>query len=92
MPLTPNCLLLGKTSSRVATLGEHGHSVEDYPSRLRYTMELLQYWGKEYEKQVFYSLLPYQRWKDAKRHVNLSVGDVCLLSIDVSREDKEGSQ
>ena len=39
----------------------------------------MQFWEREYEKQVFYSLLPYQKWKDAKRHRNLNVGDLCLI-------------
>ena len=88
VPLTPNCLLLGRTTSRVPTLGESDYKVEDYPSRLRYSMELMQYWVREYEKQVFYSLLPYQKWKDAKRHTNLRVGDVCMLMYPGKIQDK----
>ena len=76
VPLTPNCLLIGRTSSHVSSSDIGDYKVEDYPSRLRYTTELLEFWRKEYEKQVFYSLLPYQKWKDTKRHVNLQVGDV----------------
>jgi hypothetical protein len=88
VPLTPNCLLLGRTSSRVPTLGEHDYKVENYTSRLRYNMELMQFWEREFERQVFFSLLPYQKWKDAKRHTNLRVGDVCLLMYPGKIQDK----
>ena len=43
VPLTPNCLLLGRTSTRVAALDDADYSVEDYPRRLRYCQELLQF-------------------------------------------------
>ena len=79
VPLTPNCLLLGRTSSAVPTLGEPYYRVENYTSRLRYSRELMQFWEREYEKQVFYFVLPYQKWKGAKRSRNLNVGDLCLI-------------
>ena len=88
VPLTPNCLLLGKTTTRIPTLGDCEYKEENYHGRLRYTMELLQYWVKEYEKQLFFSMLPYQKWKDAKRHINLKVGDVCLLMYPGKIQDK----
>ena len=88
VPLTPNCLLLGRTSTRVPSQDETDYNEEDYPRRLRYCMELLQYWKREYEKQVFFSMLPYQKWKDAKRHSNLRVGDICLLMYPGKIQDK----
>ena len=88
LPLTPNCLLLGRTSTRVAALEDADNSVEDYPRRLRYCQELLQFWRREFEKQVFYNLLPYQRYKDTKRFRNLQVGDVCLLSYPGKIQEK----
>ena len=80
VPLTPNCLLIGRSSSSVTSVGVPDISVEDYPRRLRYCQELHQYWCREYDKQVFFNLLPYQKFKDTRRHENLRVGDVCLLS------------
>ena len=80
VPLTPNCLLLGRTSTSLTSIGNDDSLIENYPSRLRYCNELQQFWNREFEKQVFYNLLPYQRYKDAKRHKNLHSGDVCLLS------------
>ena len=80
VPLTPNCLLLGRTSTVVSSPSNVEFSEENYPKRLRYCQELLEFWGREFNCQVFYSLLPYQRYKDAKRHKNLEVGDVCLLA------------
>ena len=80
VPLTPNCLLLGRTSTVVSTPADIDYSKEDYPKRLKYCEELLQFWRREFDAQVFYNLLPYQRFKDTKRHRNLQVGDVCLLA------------
>ena len=57
VPLTPNCLLIGRSSSSVTNLGAPDISVEDYPKRLRYCKELYQYWCREYNKQVFFNLL-----------------------------------
>ena len=79
VPLTPNCLLLGRTSTVVSTPADIDYGKEDYPKRLKYCEELLQFWRREFDAQVFYNLLPYQRFKDTKRHRNLQVGDVCLL-------------
>ena len=80
VPLTPNCLLIGRTSTRVGSYDDTEYLVEDYPKRLRYCQELLQFWRREFEKQVFFHLLPYQKYKDTKRFANLQVGDVCLLT------------
>ena len=80
LPLTPHCLLLGRTSTRVAALDDADYLVEDYPKRLRYCQKLMLFWKREFEKQVFFNLLPYQKYKDTKRFANLQVGDVCLLS------------
>ena len=80
VPLTPNCLLLGRTSSVVSTPTDIDYSKEEYPKRLKYCEELLRFWRREFDAQVFYNLLPYQRFKDTKRHRNLQVGDVCLLA------------
>jgi hypothetical protein len=82
VPLIPNCLLVGRTSTSAwaGSQGDADYLVEDYPKRLRYCQELLQFWRREFEKQVFFHLLPYQKYKDTKRHANLQVGDVCLLT------------
>ena len=88
VPLTPNCLLLGRTSTRIAALDDAEYLVEDYPRRLRYCQELIQFWNREFEKQVFYNLLPYQKYKDTRRFANLQVGDVCLLSYPGKIQEK----
>ena len=73
-------MLIGRTSTRVDSYDDTEYLVEDYPKRLRYCQELLQFWRREFEKQVFFHLLPYQKYKDTKRFANLQVGDVCLLT------------
>ena len=87
IPLTPNCLLLGRTSSAANSM-EVQDVEENFPRRLRYCKELFNVWWNEYEEQVFYSLLPYQKWKDVKRHINLQVGDICILKYSNKIEDK----
>ena len=88
VPLTPNCLLIGKTSTRVDALEDADYRVEDYPRRLRYCQELMLFWTREFEKQVFYNLLPYQKYKDTRRCANLQIGDVCLLSYPGKIQEK----
>ena len=80
IPITPNQLLLGRTSTapRVATEEE----VSDYGRSSRYQEELLNVWWNLWKTQVFPHLLPYPNYKAAKRHVNLVEGDVCLLKYE----------
>ena len=67
VPLTPNCLLIGRTSSSVSCGNNGDCQEENYPKRLNYCQELSDYWHREFEKQVFFNLLPYQRYKDIVR-------------------------
>ena len=80
VPVTPNQLLIGRTSTAVVNY-EPGDD-DNLTRRGKYQEELLQTWWNQYHTQVFSSLLPYQRYKDAKRHENLAVGDVCLVKAD----------
>ena len=79
VPITPNQLLIGKTRGSVTcpdTLQEN------YSAQRTYSDILLQTWWSAWYPQVFDNLIPYQSYRDSKRHKNLSVGDVCLLRYD----------
>ena len=79
-PITPNQLLLGRTSTVPVETVDQGE--ENLHGRAEYQAELLKLWWQQYIKQVFSSLLPFQRFRDARRQDNLQVGDVCLLKYD----------
>ena len=80
VPITPNQLLLGRTSTTMRS--PSSEEVEDYGRCSRYQEELLDSWWNLWKVQVFPHLLPHNGYKAAKRHLNLRVGDVCLLKYD----------
>ena len=80
MPLTVNQLLLGRTSE--TPLQPQAVQEEQYIGAGRYQQDLLNMWWKLWKEQGLASLLPYGHLKEAKRHANLEVGDVCLLNYD----------
>ena len=55
---------------------------EDYGWTTRYQEELLDVWWQIWKEQGFPHLLPYHHHKQAKRHSNLKVGDICLLKYE----------
>ena len=77
IPVTPNQLLLGRTSKaqRMEYMEEDYH----HDQRFEYVADLLKTWWAQYTVQAFHSLIPYQQYKDAKRHKTLQEGKVCLL-------------
>ena len=80
IPLTPNQLLIGKTSGQVScpdSLPE-----EDFTRQKTYCDILLQTWWSNWYPQVLDNLIPYQSYRDSRRHVNLCEGDVCLIKYD----------
>ena len=80
LPLTPNQLLIGKTRGQVScpdSLPE-----EDFTRQRTYCDVLLQTWWSNWYTQVLDSLIPFQSYRDSKRHVNLKDGDICLIKYD----------
>ena len=79
--ITPNMLLLGRTSTISNTEVEDGDEDSQHvlPGRLSYLEQLLSDWWSQWNRQVFPNLVPYQSYKDTKRHRNICVGDMCLL-------------
>ena len=81
VPLTVNQLLLGRstTTSRAA----YAETAQDnYMAANSYQEELLAQWWNRWKVVGLPHMIPYQRFKDAKRHKNLLKGDVCLLQYD----------
>ena len=87
--ITPNMLLLGRTSTitNMNVKDDDEESQQVLPGWLSYLEQLLSAWWSQWSKQVFPNLVPYQRYKDAKRHRNICVGDVCLLCYDGKIKD-----
>ena len=77
VPITANQLLLGRTTT--STPGAQVEVEQDFIVTSRFQEELLNSWWNLWRVQAFPHLLPYQRFKDAARHKNLHVGDVCLI-------------
>ena len=77
MPLTPNHLLLGRTSTGPLDTDHIDQQEDNFSRRACFVAELESLWWKMWFRQVFDSLFPYPAWKERKP--NLSVGDICLL-------------
>ena len=81
VPLTINQLLLGR-STNAARSTYTKSAQENYMAANDYQEELLAQWWKRWQVIGLPQMIPYQSLKDAKRHKNLQVGDVCLLQYD----------
>ena len=67
-PITPNQLLIGRTHGQVScpdTLPD------GFTQQKTYSDVLLQTWWSNWFPQVFDNLLPYQSYRDSKKHQNL---------------------
>ena len=80
VPLTPNQLIQGRTTT--ARKEASPEEVESFTQVSKYQEELLSVWWRMWAHQVFPSLLPFSKYKDAKRNDNLKPGDICLLKYD----------
>ena len=77
VPIPANQLLLGRTLT--STPGVQQEVEQDFVATSSFQKELINSWWDLWRHQAFPHLLPYQRFKDAARHKNLQVGDVCLI-------------
>ena len=77
-PLTPNLLLHNfRTESGLEPLVDEEQTKDKH--LIRWKMVQVQYkaWWEQWMRSVFSNLVPYKRWKQVNR--NLEVDDVCLL-------------
>ena len=77
LPLTPNLLLLGRTSTGPLDTAALEEEEGRFTRRACYIAELESQWWELWYRQVFDSLFPLPAWKERKK--NLQVGDICLL-------------
>ena len=75
MPITPNHLLLGRSTPDVA----HGlfDNDESASKRQIFLQSLVEDWWKNWYRNVLPSLVPSYKWR--QKHRNVCVGDVCLI-------------
>ena len=75
MPITPNHLLLGRSTPDVA----HGLFDNDKSASKRelFLQSLVNDWWKNWYRSVLPSLVPSYKW--GQKHRNVRVGDVCLI-------------
>ena len=76
--LTPNMLLLGRTSTMPLHDVEYENS-DKYSHRVAFIEELERLWWNMWYTQCFDGLVPFQRNSDAKISANIKEGDICLL-------------
>ena len=74
-PLTPNDLLLGRSSGEVPQGPfDSGKSIT---KRFRFMQQLVDEWWQSWYQSVLPTLVPSYKW--LQRHRNVAVGDVCLI-------------
>lgn len=89
VPVTVNQLLLGRTSTAVGAFDiatavsmESVDNKATLSRRMKYLAELETAWWQQFHCQAFASFLPFHSYKQSRRHVNLRVGDICLLKYE----------
>lgn len=81
MPLTPNHLLLGRTSTSATDAVEFTDEDSDkFTKRAAFVNELERAWWNMWLTQCFSSLLPFPKWTERSR--NLRPGDICVIKYD----------
>ena len=84
-PLTPNDLLLGRSTGEVPQ-GPFDTSGKALTRRFRFLQELVTNWWENWYRVVLPTLVPCYKWM--QRHRNVQVGDVCLIRYG---KDKRGT-
>ena len=74
-PITPNHLLLGRSTTDVA-IGPFNES-RNVNKRYEFLQQLVNSWWDRWYQTVLPSLVPCYKW--LQRHRNVKVGDVCLI-------------
>ena len=74
-------MLLGR-STNMSRAAYAETAQENYMAANDYQEEFLAQWWNRWKVVGLPHMIPYQQFKDAKRHKNLVKGDVCLLQYD----------
>ena len=74
-PITPNHLILGRSTADVA-IGPFDHDT-NVNKRFRFIQSLVDDWWRQWNMSVLPSLVPSYKW--TQKHRNAQVGDVCLI-------------
>ena len=80
--ITPNQILLGKTSTTPLSNQQYDQMGDKLSDRLAYIEEIERAWWGMWYRQVFSSLLPYHDQGASEVRGNLTVGDICLVFYD----------
>ena len=93
-PLTPNDLLLGRSTGDVPQ-GPFDTSDKSLTRRFRFLQELVTNWWENWYRVVLPTLVPSYKW--LQRHRNVQIGDICLIHdkratyrLDRNEQVKEG--
>ena len=75
MPLTPNMMLLARSSNYSPPLEYSGD--DRFCARLAYVAQVEKEWWDRWVKQVLPTLFSYRKWKDKQK--NIEVGDLVMI-------------
>ena len=81
LPVTPNHLLLGRTSTQINNLVDVDDE-DKLTRRTKFVEEVEKEWWKLWYCQVGHTLFPRNKWKTPKE--NLKTGDICLKGYDAN--------
>ena len=76
LPITPNMLLLGRTSTSPPQNFILDEDSSRFTKRIKFIQQLEQTWWEIWYSQVWDTLFPRATWKERKD--NLEIGDICL--------------
>ena len=75
LPITPNDLLLGRTSNQLSSLVDSDDE-DKLTRRIKFIEEVEREWWKLWFSQCWHDLFPRHKWKNPEE--NLRTGDICL--------------
>ena len=78
LPLTPNQLLIGKTSSGATSMEVLDEGPDKFTKRAKFVAELERLWWNIWMTQCFDSMLPFRSW--TQRQQNLVIGDIVAVA------------